>query len=253
MITPYVGELALYAYQVLPPNWAACDGSVLPISPSLPPLFETINYAWGGQGPILKLPDYRPICPPNMQYCIATIGTMPGAPGRPVTAGEVSLLPFSTPAPWLKCDGKLYHKADFSALFQVIGNTFGGSDPTFAVPNLIGTAPPYPPTQPNTPLYCISTSGETLPTPYLGEVRLFPFASAPSGWMVCNGKTLPIMTNQGLFSLLGTNFGGDARTTFGLPNLSRAVVPHGLQYFIAVNGTYPIPTPTGAVKKPGRK
>jgi microcystin-dependent protein len=240
MITPYVGEVALYAYNLVPPNWAACDGHVIEVTPQYAPLFETINYAWGGEGPVLNLPDYRQLSPQSMQYCIATIGITPGAGGRPSAVGEISLLPYSTPTSWLQCNGGLYHKSDFNALFEVIGNTFGGDgEATFGVPNLIKTPPPFPPAQPDSPLYCISTSGPALPTPFLGEVRLFPFTSAPAGWKVCNGETVPLNQNQALFSLLGTSFGGDGRTEVGLPNLSHSAVPHGLQYFIAVEGTYP--------------
>lgn len=55
--------------------------------------------------------------------------------------------------------------------------------------------------------------------PFLSEIRLFSFPFAPKGWAQCNGQLLPINQNQGLFSLLGTTFGGDGRVTFGLPDL----------------------------------
>jgi microcystin-dependent protein len=55
--------------------------------------------------------------------------------------------------------------------------------------------------------------------PFLGEVRMFGFAQAPKGWALCNGQLLPINQNQALFALLGTNFGGNGQTTFGLPDL----------------------------------
>jgi microcystin-dependent protein len=54
---------------------------------------------------------------------------------------------------------------------------------------------------------------------YLGEIRLFPFNYAPAGWAICAGQILPLSQNTALFSLLGTFYGGDGRTTFGLPNL----------------------------------
>jgi microcystin-dependent protein len=57
---------------------------------------------------------------------------------------------------------------------------------------------------------------------FLGEVRIFAGNFAPAGWALCNGQLLPISQNTALFSLLGTNFGGDGRTTFGLPNLQAA-------------------------------
>jgi microcystin-dependent protein len=55
--------------------------------------------------------------------------------------------------------------------------------------------------------------------PFLGEIRPFSFGFAPKGWAMCNGQLLPINQNQALFSILGTTYGGDGRTTFALPNL----------------------------------
>ena len=56
-------------------------------------------------------------------------------------------------------------------------------------------------------------------TPFLGQLMLFPFNFPPRGWALCQGQLLPINQNQALFSLLGTTYGGDGRTTFGLPDL----------------------------------
>jgi microcystin-dependent protein len=56
--------------------------------------------------------------------------------------------------------------------------------------------------------------------PFLSEIRMMSFNYAPAqGWAMCNGQFLPINQNQALFSLLGTTFGGDGRTTFALPDL----------------------------------
>jgi microcystin-dependent protein len=55
--------------------------------------------------------------------------------------------------------------------------------------------------------------------PFLAEIRVMPYNFAPSGWAMCNGQLMPISQNPALFSLLGTNFGGDGRASFGLPNL----------------------------------
>lgn len=55
--------------------------------------------------------------------------------------------------------------------------------------------------------------------PFLGEIRVFSFYFAPRSWAMCNGQLLPINQNQGLFSLLGTTYGGNGSTTFALPNL----------------------------------
>ena len=56
-------------------------------------------------------------------------------------------------------------------------------------------------------------------TPFLSEIRIFTFNYPPKGWAFCDGQILPINQNQALFSLLGTTYGGDGRTTFALPNL----------------------------------
>ncbi|MDR2333933.1 MAG: tail fiber protein [Burkholderiaceae bacterium] len=55
--------------------------------------------------------------------------------------------------------------------------------------------------------------------PFLGEIRIASFGFAPKNWALCNGQLLPINQNQALFSLLGTNYGGNGTTTFGLPDL----------------------------------
>ena len=64
--------------------------------------------------------------------------------------------------------------------------------------------------------------------PFIGEIRMFAGTFAPRGWALCNGQLLAISTNSALFSLLGTTYGGNGTTTFGLPNLqSRTPVGTG--------------------------
>lgn len=62
--------------------------------------------------------------------------------------------------------------------------------------------------------------------PFLSEVRIFSFSFAPQGWAQCNGQLLPINQNQALFSLLGTTYGGNGQTNFGLPDLRGRVPIH---------------------------
>lgn len=74
-------------------------------------------------------------------------------------------------------------------------------------------------------------------TPFLSEIRIMAFGFAPRGWAQCNGQLLPINQNQALFSLLGTTYGGDGRTTFGLPNLqSRIAIHRGAGYSLGQSG-----------------
>jgi microcystin-dependent protein len=62
--------------------------------------------------------------------------------------------------------------------------------------------------------------------PFLAEIRIFPFNFAPKGWAWCDGQILPISQNTALFSLLGTNYGGDGKVTFALPNLEGSAPLH---------------------------
>lgn len=73
--------------------------------------------------------------------------------------------------------------------------------------------------------------------PFLAEIRIMSFNFAPRGWAACNGQLLPISQNQALFSLLGTTYGGDGRTTFGLPNLqARTPIHFGANFSLGQAG-----------------
>ena len=67
-------------------------------------------------------------------------------------------------------------------------------------------------------------------SPFVAEIRIFPYTFAPRGWAYCSGQIMPISQNTALFSLLGTTYGGDGRTNFALPNLQ---------------GSFPIQSGTG--------
>src|SRR3982751_2071023 len=54
---------------------------------------------------------------------------------------------------------------------------------------------------------------------FVAEIRIFPFNSPPTGWAFCDGQLMPISQNTALFSLLGTVYGGDGKSTFALPDL----------------------------------
>jgi microcystin-dependent protein len=63
-------------------------------------------------------------------------------------------------------------------------------------------------------------------TYFLAEIRLVPFGFAPTGWALCNGQLMAISQNAALFSLIGTTYGGDGRTTFALPDLQGRTAVH---------------------------
>ena len=62
--------------------------------------------------------------------------------------------------------------------------------------------------------------------PFVAEIRMFGFNFAPRGWATCNGQILPIAQNTALFSLLGTTYGGNGTSNFGLPNFVGSVPLH---------------------------
>lgn len=65
--------------------------------------------------------------------------------------------------------------------------------------------------------------------PFVAEIRIFACNFAPNGWAMCNGQIMSISQNTALFSLLGTTYGGDGRTTFALPNLQSSAPVHAGQ------------------------
>lgn len=74
-----------------------------------------------------------------------------------------------------------------------------------------------------------------MPSPYIGEIRMFAGNFAPAGWEFCNGQLVPIAENDALYVVLGTRYGGDGQTNFALPNLQGRVPIH---YGSGGGGTY---------------
>ena len=75
--------------------------------------------------------------------------------------------------------------------------------------------------------------------PFVGQLEIFGFAFPPKNWAPCNGQLIAISTNQALFSLFGTTYGGDGVRTFGLPDL-RSRLPMGTDQFAPSGGQYPM-------------
>jgi Microcystin-dependent protein len=65
---------------------------------------------------------------------------------------------------------------------------------------------------------------------FLGEIRVFSFGWAPTGWALCNGATMQILQNQALYALLGTQFGGNGTSNFNLPDLQGRTPVYGVGY-----------------------
>lgn len=139
-------------------------------------------------------------------------------------------------------------KSNF-ALFALLGDRFGGDGKsTFGLPDMRKHAPV-------TGLsYLIATVGifpkrKSLDPafaridPLLGQLLLVayqPKYTPPSGWAKCEGQLVEINKNVALYSLLGGKFGGDGKTTFGLPDLRGHELVKGLTYLIALYGRFPL-------------
>jgi microcystin-dependent protein len=71
-----------------------------------------------------------------------------------------------------------------------------------------------------------STKPAAAAEPFLGQIEYYAFNFAPRNWALCDGQILPINSYQSLYSLLGTTFGGDGRTSFGLPDMRGRIPVH---------------------------
>ncbi len=131
--------------------------------------------------------------------------------------GEVTCFGFEyAPTGWIKCEGQLLSVQEFQQLFSVIGTAFGGDGKTtFALPNFSLMTE-------DGGWMCISAFGaaptggrNALP----GEMTIFAYQyKPPPGWIECGGNPLQIAQHVSLFKILGTRFGGNGTTTFGLPD-----------------------------------
>ena len=118
-------------------------------------------------------------------------------------------------------------------LGTVVGQTSVTLTKSELPPSNGGSSVPFNDQRPGLALnYIIATQGVFPPhdggalsdQPYLGEVRAFAGTFDPAGWMMANGQLLSVQANQALFSLLGTQFGGNGKSTFALPNLADSAV-----------------------------
>lgn len=175
---------------------------------------------------------------------------------RPLTdnnaqmTGSIMLAPYSfTPKPYAACNGQLLKINQNLVLFSLLGTKFGGDgQKDFALPDLRGHEPI------KGLAYYIATNGfypvrkkfepDTrwgIP-PLLGQISCIAYLDKyvpPAGWAACDGQLKQIEKDIALYTLLGTAFGGDGKTTFGLPDLRGHELAKGLTYVIALTGRYP--------------
>jgi microcystin-dependent protein len=245
-----------------PMGMGTLTGGTIPASSpgvSVVPTISSVTRGGVSQGQIHAL---------GVNYLIATSAPFPGREGAINASNSVlgQIMIFAgnfAPMGWSFCDGSVLTIQSNTALFSILGTSFGGNGTTtFALPDLRGripmgvgalTSPVLPPSSSTqVPIitsitqgqaaqgqtgalgvnYAIAMSG-TYPGqgggginsngPMYGQVMMFGGNFAPAGWATCDGTLKDISANEALFSLLGTDFGGNGTSNFALPNLSSRV------------------------------
>lgn len=196
--------------------------------------------SWAGRGPQGLPGPMGPAGPEGPAGATGPAGPIgpPGPPGPPGPMGPMGMMGMPGPMGPMGAPG-----APGPIGPQGIPGPTGATGPAGPVgpAGPAGPAGPTGPAGPATPdlRFGINTGNAAAGNEYdcvLGEVMLT--AAVVAAGIPARGQLLPIASNAALFSLLGTNFGGDGRTTFALPDL-RDAAPNGLTYYICTQGVYP--------------
>ena len=236
----------LFAGNFAQQNYMACQGQPLPIA-QYTGLFSMIGTEYGGDGRIhFNLPKLAPITEdggtePLSYYMNVSSGGL-GPTWRSDMGigafGEIGLIGATfAPRDWMECEGQSLSVSSYSDLFDVIGYTFGGSNELFNLPNI-------PKLQAEGSIGKVSyvirvANGAYTGTGTTGVITRWAGQQLPQGsqFMSCDGSELEISNFPALFSILGTIYGGDGKTTFGIPKLSTG---DETKYIICVKGQYPV-------------
>ena len=206
----FIGSVRMAGYNFAPRGTAQTDGQLLSIA-SNTALFSILGTTYGGDGRTnFALPDLR-------GRVVMHEGQGPGLTNRPLGArvGIEQVMITGNTMPTHS------HPAD-----ETVFNTGGGQahdnmQPSNTLNHIIALQGIFP--SRNAEIGDITTNSLE---PFIGEIQLFAGNFAPRGWAFTDGQLLPIAQNQALFALLGTNYGGDGRTTFALPDLRSRVPVH---------------------------
>ena len=226
MSNEYVlGSITMFAGNFAPSGWAFCDGQLMQIA-QYPGLFSILGTTYGGDGTTtFALPDLRGRAPLH-RSAEMKIGSKGGEEQVKLTAAQVShrhdLRGTSGAASSASVKGLLPAKAAVNA-YQTSPAEIEMSRKAVGE---VGGNQPHNNMQPFTCLNFIINIGgyDGMDDGIIGEVRIFAFGFAPSGWMPCEGQLISISEQTPLYSILGVVFGGDDYTTFALPDL-RGRVP----------------------------
>jgi len=192
----FIGQVGLFAGNFAPSGWAFADGQILNIAQNTA-LFSILGTTYGGDGrTTFALPDLRDRAVVHEQSGTWDLGLRTGAELATLTEAQMPS-----------------HQHSLPASPDLTGATGGGQpvsniQPSAVLNYLIATTGIFPSRDGG-------IGGETV----IGELTLFAGNFAPAGWAFADGQILSIAQNTALFSILGTTYGGDGRTTFALPDL----------------------------------
>ena len=222
-----LGEIRVFGGTYEPAGFVFCDGDVLNIVDH-PNLFALFGTSYGGDGiTTFAVPDMRSRAPihKSADFLVGETGgtesvtlTVPQLPAHthPLTAAT-NLASISAPQDTLLAESS-----------QI--NMYVADDPSVSLAptsiSPLGGSQPHENMQPFLAMnFIIATEAGAVTGPYVGELRVFPYLSnqAPTGWAWCQGQLIPISQNTALFSILGTFYGGDGKSTFALPDLQGAI------------------------------
>lgn len=216
----YLSEIRAFAFPFVPRGWLPCDGRSLPVATNLA-LYHLIGNTYGGDGSTFKLPDLRER---------VTIGNGPAYPyfaqggeeRHPLTLNEMPRHTHQAVASTINRDSTTpeghYWPADSG--YTKESNALMSVDALA----LVGYGKGHDNMSPYQAInYAIATEG-IFPSGnfgggYLGSIKLFPGKLESEDCVPCDGRVLPIASHAALFSLLGSSYGGDGKTTFALPDL----------------------------------
>lgn len=230
-----IGEIRVFGLNFPPVGWQYCNGATLNAG-SYSDLFLAIGYTYGGSGSSFSVPNL------NGRVAVGSgqgdglsnypLGSMGGS--STITYSS-SNLPSHSHLATLNTENNAantdtpegsYPASSSENIYSSSSNTNMGEGSIVVTTESAGNASPSAQNniQPSLGVnYCICTSA-VAGSPFYGEIRLLAGNTIPNGWSVCDGSIISIASNNILFSLLGTMYGGDGMTTFAIPDL-RGRVP----------------------------
>jgi len=211
--TPFLGEVSMFAGNFAPRGWAFCDGQLLPINGN-EAMFSILGTMYGGDGrTTFQLPDLRgrAAVHPGSGSGLSTrmIGQRTGAEFVVLSEAQMPAHDHSLPPTSFRTD-------DTGG-----GQSHPNMQPWLGLSYTLALQGYYPSRTKD-----VDPEPDKGDMPFIGELNLFAGNFAPRGFAYPDGQLLQIAQNTALFSLLGTTYGGDGRTTFGLPDLRGRVAIH---------------------------